>query len=131
MHLFLHSIWIGILATSVMDFIAWIRTSFFNTKSLNYVLVGRWILSFKDGRWIHDTILTSSPKPGETWFGWTVHYLIGILFSYVYLKFNLSFNFQYNILSILGFAILTTFVPFLVLQPALGFGFLRVRHQNL
>ncbi|WP_269915466.1 DUF2938 family protein [Acinetobacter sp. HY1485] len=123
MHLFLYSIWIGILATAVMDFIAWLRATFFNTKSLNYALIGRWILSFKDGRWVHNTILTTSPKYGETWFGWAVHYLIGILFSYVYLQLNLYFAFQYTILNILGFASLTTLIPFLMMQPALGFGF--------
>ena len=123
MDLFLHSIWIGILATGLMDILAWIRAHFFNTKSLNYALVGRWILSFKDGRWVHNTILTSSPKHGESGFGWTVHYLIGIIFSYVYLQVNLYFNFQYSVLSTLGFAGLTALVPFLMMQPALGFGF--------
>nr|WP_174505659.1 DUF2938 family protein [Acinetobacter sp. Marseille-Q1620] len=130
MLLIIQSIIIGTLATFFMDVIAFIRKKYFKTPMLNYALVGRWFLSWKDGRFIHENILQSPSKKFEYISGWLVHYLTGILWAYLYLILNSIYSFKSLFLSVLFFSLCTTLVPFIIMQPALGFGFFASKMPN-
>lgn len=120
--LILQSLVIGVFATIIMDICTVIRKKFFQTQSLNYAFVGRWVLGWRECQFMHSNITQAPTQSGELIVGWTFHYLTGIL--WVVMLFGLSHLglFQINFFSIMLFALFTTLAPFLVMQPALGLG---------
>lgn len=48
-----------------MDLWALLLKRRFGIPSLDYALVGRWFLGMFDGRWFHATIVTAPPRRGE------------------------------------------------------------------
>nr|WP_221412566.1 DUF2938 family protein [Dysgonomonas sp. ZJ709] len=73
---------IGIRATLLMDMWSYLL-SYFNIKTLDYRLVGRWIGNFFNGKFIHENITRTPTVRYEAIIGWSVHYFIGIIFSFV------------------------------------------------
>ena len=125
--LLIQSLVIGVFATIFMDICGVIRNKLFQTQSLNYAFVGRWVLGWAKGQFHHVNISQASTQSGEQWVGWAFHYLTGIL--WVGILFGLSYLDLYplNFVSIMLFALFTTLVPFLIMQPALGLGFFASR----
>lgn len=117
------SIIIGVASTIFMDVATKLRELLFQIKPLNYALVGRWFLSWKSRTFLHKNITQSPVKKFEVFFGWFIHYLVGIFWAYLYLILNDFYSFEKIFISILIFVLLSTLVPFLIMQPALGFGF--------
>ncbi len=113
---------IGIGATLIVDFWGFIQ-SLFKIKSLDYRYVGRWIANFSKGKFYHKNIMKTLPVRSELLIGWTAHYLIGITFSFllilVYGKEWLEKPLYYPAVFI---GIITVIAPFIIMQPALGFG---------
>lgn len=121
--LLIHSLVIGICATIFMDIITIIRTRLFQVKSLNYAWVGRWILGWSKAQFIHPNIIQAAPQAHEMLVGWLFHYLIGILWVCLFLLGHQLNLYPIHFTAIMIFALITTFVPFLIMQPAFGFGF--------
>lgn len=109
---------LGILATAFMDLCAWAQQRLFAIRPLDYRLLGRWILGWRQGRLFHQTILQSPPQPGERLLGWAAHYGIGIVFAAVLLHFSRPPGGWAALL--MGW--LTLALPLLLMQPAFGFG---------
>jgi len=73
---------IGMGATLAIDL--WVTLlKLFNIKSLDYRYIGRWIGNIQKGKFFHNKIQDAPPIPHELILGWTVHYLIGITFSFI------------------------------------------------
>lgn len=90
---------------------------------LNYALVGRWILWLPQGKFRHHTILSASQIRGENLTGWVFHYLTGILFAVIPLLLNgRGWLHEPSLFTGVLTGLLTMIAPFLILQPALGFG---------
>ena len=112
----------GIGATLVMDL--WtLALRLIGIGPLDYRLVGRWIEHWPRGRFTHDTILEAVPTPNEKWLGWASHYAIGIGFAWLFVAlvdgdWLSSPRPEVAVL----FGVVTVAVPFLVMQPAFGFG---------
>lgn len=123
MLLIVNSIIIGVLSTIFMDVVAWLREKICQITPLNYAFIGRWCLSWKDGQFIHKNITQSPSRKFEAVIGWCIHYFIGIFWAYLYLILNLYYSFESFFAYTLIFSLCTTFAPFLIVQPALGFGF--------
>jgi hypothetical protein len=121
----------GIGATFVMDvwnlFLKWA----FRIPSLNYCLLGRWILHISAGRLRHSSIASSAPKTHECKVGWIAHYTIGVTFAIVFLLLT-SGNAvsRPSLLSALAFGIATVVFPYFILQPSLGLGVASSRAAN-
>lgn len=114
---------IGIGATAFMDIFAWFQRYLFKIPSLNYALVGRWIIGLPKGQFFHHTVLQSPPRRYERTVGWFFHYTIGVFF--VLLMFALMGADWYltpNLLNPLVFGVLSLCATFYVIQPAFGFG---------
>ncbi|HET9337330.1 MAG TPA: DUF2938 domain-containing protein [Sphingomicrobium sp.] len=114
---------LGVGATLVMDGWSLGLRRLLGISTLDYRLVGRWVGHFPKGRFTHDPIVQSPPVAGEKWFGWVAHYAIGIGFAWAFSLLMVPDWFdsptpQPPIL----FGLVTVLVPFLVMQPALGFG---------
>lgn len=113
----------GIGATLVMDLWSFCQKHLLKVPPLNYALVGRWILWLPRGKLCHNTIISTPGIHGELFTGWVFHYLTGIVFAFVPLVLNGSgwLNAPSLTTGLLAGA-LTLFAPFILLQPALGFG---------
>lgn len=117
------SIILGLVATLFMDIFAWLREKLFQIKPLNYAFVGRWFLYWVEGKFIHDNIVKTPPKKLEYFWGWSIHYFTGFIFAYLYLMISQTYSLHGSFIYILIFALCTTLIPFILMQPALGFGF--------
>lgn len=114
---------IGIGATVVMDLWALLLRRVFAIPSLDYAWVGRWLLGFKQGRLAHENIAKSAPVSGEIIVGWAAHYAIGIVFAAFLLALcGSGWTQNPTPLPALFVGIVTVVFPFLVMQPAFGFG---------
>lgn len=113
----------GICATLVMDLWSLFQKYILKMPPLNYALVGRWVLQIPQGKFRHHTILSSPQKRGEILTGWVFHYLTGILFAFIpfLLTGRLWLHEPSLFIGVLT-GLLTLMAPFLILQPAFGFG---------
>lgn len=113
----------GIGATLCMDGWALLLKYGFGIASLNYALPGRWLLWMAKGKFFHRTIVTTPVLKGEKFAGWVFHYLTGAIFAFIPL---LSAGSRWIAAPTLPAAIIAGLIslaaPFLIMQPALGFG---------
>lgn len=92
-------------------------------SSLDYCLLGRWILHFREGTFRHASIRAAAPQAGECAVGWLAHYTIGIVFSLGFLVLAASdCRVRPALLPPLLYGLATVACPFLVLQPSIGLG---------
>lgn len=119
----LQAAFVGIGATAIMDLWALFLKRVFATPSLDYAWVGRWLLHFGQGRFAHESIAKATPVSGEAIAGWAAHYAIGVAFAALLLAFCGSGWIQNPTpLPALIIGVMTVVFPFLVMQPAFGFG---------
>lgn len=126
----MQDVFTGILSTLIMDCNSLLMKHIFKIKILNYAWLGRWLLSIQDGKLVHQNITHSSIKKHEKALGWFLHYLIGILLVFIFLYSCKQYNFDLNFKNSLIFSILTTLIPFLIMQPLFGFGFFASKTPN-
>ncbi|MGK0665389.1 DUF2938 family protein [Serratia marcescens] len=121
----------GAGATLCMDLWALLLKRRFGIPSLDYALVGRWFLGMFDGRWLHATIVTAPPRQGERKIGWILHYAIGLAFAFIPLALA---GIEWYAAPEPRIALLSGWLslaaPFLVMQPALGFGVAAAKTAN-
>lgn len=114
---------LGIGATLVMDVWAFVQRRLLGITTLDYAFVGRWVGHMRRGRFRHDSIVAAGPVPGERALGWTAHYAIGVAFAGSLLAAGGSgWARDPSPWLALGVGLLTVAAPFLVMQPAMGFG---------
>lgn len=113
----------GVGATLIMDLWSMFQKHVLKISPLDYALVGRWILWIPRGKFWHHTIISTSRLSGEFFAGWVFHYLTGMIFALIPLALYGKpwFHEHTFSLSILT-GLLTLAAPFLIMQPAFGFG---------
>ncbi len=113
----------GIGASLLMDLWTVFQKRVLKLAALNYALAGRWVLWMCRGRFRHQTIVTSPALRGETATGWFIHYMSGAVLAFIPPCIaGERWLYQPDIISALMAGIISLAVPFLVMQPALGFG---------
>jgi hypothetical protein len=110
---------VGIVATLVMDGVAWLRKRIWGVATLDYRLFGRWIGHLLKGRFSHDAIATSARIRGEGLLGWVAHYLIGVVFAAALIAID---GWEPSLGACLLTGLLTVAAPFFILQPGMGRG---------
>lgn len=114
---------VGAGATVMMDMWTAVRKWLLGIPSLDYGLVGRWLVYLARGRFRHDPIAASPPVRSERLIGWTAHYLIGIAFAAILLAiWGLDWARHPTIAPALIIGIGSVAAPFLVMQPGMGAG---------
>lgn len=115
---------IAISATALIDLWTYCLKRFFKIASLNYALVGRWVLIFiHSGQFKHQHITQAPKQKNEKIWGWLLHYLIGFAFTCCFIAITgISWLQQPEILSAILFGIATVLFPFLIMQPCFGLG---------
>ena len=123
MNTLVFTVLIGTGATAVMDIWATARKRLLGIPSLDYRLVGRWLVHMTRGRFQHERIAASPAVPAERLIGWTAHYLIGIAFAAVLLTiWGLEWAHHPTIGPALIVGIGSVAAPFLVMHPGMGAG---------
>lgn len=114
---------IGLSATLLIDLWALLLRRAFGIASLDYCLLGRWVLHIPDGRIAHDRIAAAPSKPHECSVGWSTHYVIGATFAVLFVSVaSTTWLANPTLLPALAFGVATVLVPFLTIQPAFGLG---------
>ena len=114
---------IGLGATLLIDLWALLLRRVLGVRSLDYCLLGRWVLHMPAGTFAHESIVAASKKSHECAVGWTTHYSIGAVFGVVFVSLATeTWLARPSLWPALAFGIVTVLVPFLTLQPALGLG---------
>jgi hypothetical protein len=118
------AILVGLGATLLIDLWALFLRRGFSIPSLNYCLLGRWLLHMPGGTIVHRSIAAAPQKPHECRLGWAAHYLIGTAFALVFVFLaSESWLERPTLLPAVAFGVATTLVPYLVMQPSFGLGF--------
>jgi hypothetical protein len=127
----LQAVLIGIGATLCIDLWALLLKRGFGIASLNYCLLGRWFLHMPAGTFVHESIAGAQPRTGECAAGWLAHYLIGTSLAVAFVTLaSAEWLAHPTLLPALAFGITTVLIPFLVMQPSLGFGVAASRTPN-
>ena len=114
---------IGLGATLAIDLWGLVLKRGFGIVSLNYCLLGRWLLHMPEGTLVHRSIAAARPKPYECSVGWSAHYLIGTVFGLAFvLIVSAGWLERPTLLPALVFGVVTVAMPWLVMQPSFGLG---------
>ena len=122
---------VGVIATTIMDLYQQIIRMISGLARTNWALVGRWVVQMTRGRFVHDTIEDAPQVNGEDGIGWMFHYFVGIVFAGLYLIVVYGpLGSQPTIVNGLVFGLVTLAFPWLIMQPALGFGAFALKLPN-
>jgi len=127
----LGAVTIGIGATLVMDLWNLLLRRGFGIPSLNYCLLGRWVLHLPGGTLRHASIVAAAQKPHECTVGWVAHYTIGVVLGLTFVVLTSGeWLAQPTVLPALLYGVATVVFPFFILQPSLGLGIASSRTAN-
>jgi hypothetical protein len=122
---------IGIGASFLMDVWNMFLKRAFGIPSLNYCLLGRWLLHMPGGTFRHARIADAPKKPFECTAGWMAHYSIGIVFALVFLALTSGeWLVSPTLLPALLFGVGTVVFPLFIMQPSLGLGIASSKTAN-
>ena len=115
-------IFVGIVATAVLDLWALVVKYLLRGPTTNWAMVGRWFAHLPRGAFVHRPIADSEPIAHELAIGWIAHYLVGIAYSYLYALLVTFTAISLSLLSAIVFGVVTVAAAWFVLQPGLGVG---------
>ena len=127
-HLFIVGVIVGILATVTMDVVAVIALRLGiagrGPRRTGPDLIGRWIGYLFQGKFRHTDILQTPPLRGELLLGFAAHYSIGIVLTLVYFGLLVVTQARPTALSAILYGTVTTVLPWFVMFPSQGMGWL-------
>ena len=122
------SIVIGSLATLTMDVLSIAAIKLRLIAPLPPHLIGRWFALVARGEPFHSDIGQVSPINHEMVIAVPVHYTVGVAFALVYLATSSAFGLNpRSPVAAVGFALCTNLLPWLLMFPAMGYGWFGVR----
>lgn len=114
---------VGLGATLMIDLWGLFLRRGFNVPSLNYCLLGRWLLHMPAGAFVHRSIAAAPERPHECPVGWVAHYSIGAAFALIFVTLASGRWLEHpTLMPAVAFGVVTSLVPFFVMQPAFGLG---------
>lgn len=119
---------IGVIATLAMDVWQRLLQAIAGLPPANWGLIGRWVAWFPRAVFVHRPITATAAVRGEVAIGWAFHYVVGIAYAAAYLAImRLGLGSGPTLISALMFAIALLVMPWFIMQPALGLGFMAAR----
>ena len=127
-HAFLIAVAVGVLATVTMDIAGVIALRLGiagrGPRRTGPDLIGRWVGYMLRGKFKHADILETPALPREVPLGLATHYLIGIVLTLLYLVILLGARAVPSLLSAVLFGAVTTVLPWFIMFPSEGMGWL-------
>ena len=125
---FIGGLIVGILATVTMDVVARIALRLGiagqGPRRTGPDLIGRWVGYLLQGKFRHTDILQTPPLRGELLLGFAAHYTIGIVLTLLFLGLVLVAHMRPAPLSAILFGTATTALPWFLMFPSQGMGWL-------
>ncbi len=119
----LRAIAVGAGATLLMDVWNLLVKHALGIPSLDYCLLGRWLLYMPSGIVRHVRIAAAQQKPGECVVGRVAHYGIGVAFGIAFVALAPGdWLGQPTLMPPLAFGIATVAFPLFIMQPSFGLG---------
>ena len=119
----IRSIFIGILATITMDVLSVTALKLGWIVFLPPRLTGRWLASVARGQFLHSDIGRVPPINHEIAIAVPMHYVVGITLALLYLLLISALGLSpRDLLTALAFALCTSLLPWLLMFPAMGYG---------
>jgi hypothetical protein len=119
---------VGILATVTMDVVAVIALRLgiagHGPRRTGPDLIGRWIGYLLQRKFRHTDILETPPLRGELLLGLAAHYLIGIALTLLYIDLLVLAHVTPTALSAVLYGTATTVLPWFLMFPSQGMGWL-------
>ena len=114
---------LGIMATAFLDIVNALRHWLVGPPLTRYDMIGRWVLYMFEGTFHHTSISASAPMQGEMIMGWFGHYAIGVLFALILLGgWGISWLHRPTLLAAMVVGMVTTVIPYFLMQPGMGAG---------
>jgi hypothetical protein len=127
----LPAIALGAGATLLMDVWNLVVKHALRIPSLDYCLLGRWLLHMPSGIVRHVKIAGAPQKPGECVVGRVAHYGIGVAFGIVFVALAPDdWLGQPTVAPPLTFGIATVVFPLFIMQPSFGLGIASSKTPN-
>lgn len=121
--LVVNALLMGAAATACIDLWALFVRRALGQPTLDYCLLGRWVLHMPQGRFAHESIARADSRRHECALGWLAHYSIGIGFAVVFLLLmGDGWRAHPTPAPALLYGVATVVVPFFTMQPAFGLG---------
>jgi hypothetical protein len=118
----------GIVATLATDLWQHLLQTITGLPPVSWGLVGRWVAWMPRGVFVHRPITATAPVYGERAIGGGFHYAVGIVYAALYLAVvRLGLGSGPTLISAVVFAAALLVVPWFLMQPALGLGFMAAR----
>jgi hypothetical protein len=125
---FIVGVIVGILATVTMDVVAVIALRLGiagrGPRRTGPDLIGRWVGYLFQGKFRHTNILQTPPLRGELLLGLAAHYLIGIVLTLLYIGLLIVAHATPTALSAILYGTATTVLPWFLMFPSQGMGWL-------
>jgi len=123
----LRNVLLGIIATVTMDVLSVAAIKLRLIAPLPPHLIGRWFASVARGQVLHGDIAQVSPIQHEMAVAVPVHYAIGVTLALTYLLACSAFGLSpRSPVTALVFALCTNLLPWLLMFPAMGYGWFGV-----
>ena len=118
---------VGVISTFLMDLLTIAAKGLRLVSPLSPNLVGRWFASVARAQPLHADIARAAPVSHEFVLALPVHYAIGTVLAAVYLWTAFEIGWQpRNLALALAFGLCTNLLPWLLMFPAMGYGFFGV-----
>jgi len=116
-------LFMGIFATIAIDLWALILKHGFKQQTTDWGMAGRWFAHLPRGKFIHRPISKTEAVNNERLIGWTVHYIIGVIYAWMYIVIiNNALSLQPTLSSAVIFGVVTVVAPWFIMQPGFGMG---------
>ncbi|WP_341958648.1 DUF2938 domain-containing protein [Pseudomonas sp. RC10] len=115
---------IGIGGTALLDLWALFLKKAFGLPTAPWHLVGRWFAGMREGHFVHHRGIGNSPEVhNELKIGWTMHYVVGIVFAAVLLMiWGVQWAHSPTFFPALIVGLVTVGAGWYILQPGMGVG---------
>src|SRR5262245_24536728 len=115
---------VGVISTFLMDLLTVAAKGLRLVSPLSPNLVGRWFASVARAQPLHADIARAAPVSHEFVLALPVHYAIGTVLAALYLWTAFEIGWQpRNLALALAFGLCTNVLPWLLMFPAMGYGF--------
>lgn len=116
----------GLVGAVLMDITESLAARAGLTSGVSVALVGRWALGLLRGQWAHADIARSPVQSGEVAAGWVFHFLVGgggVGLLYALWLQGAGWTLPvHRLWGGLAFGAVTSFLPWLLMLPAFGWG---------